>query len=115
MAIKIKATKTFTDKMGIDHSSAYGRITDMRIKPDQKFATFRLDVFVDEATADEGNFDKAIETFTIAFTDTKYDTFFAEAVILLVSNSILTKAQEAMLAEEVNGSKVIDATIWEAI
>jgi len=115
MAIGIIAGQTFTDKRGVDHTSAYGHITDIRRKPPQKFATFRIDVFIDEATANEGIFEKAIETFTITFHDAKYDSFFDEATILLVSNSELTKAQEGMLIEEVAGSKVIDDTIWEAI
>lgn len=116
MAIGIIAAQTFIDNRGIPHASAYGVITDYHVQPEVKFAQFRLDVFMDQSTAEKGDFSKTLETFKIAFSGATYDTFFAESVLTLVSNTILTKGQEAMLAAvDGDSNKIIDDTLWEAI
>ncbi len=115
MAIGIIAAQTFTDSRGIDHTSAYGVVTDAHIQPMIRFAQFRIDVFVDQPTAEAGDFNASIATFKINFQGATYDTFFDEDVVMLEDISTLIKAQEAMLAHEVDSVKTIDDTLWEAI
>lgn len=116
MPLGIIAAQTFTDKRGVDHTSAYGKIVDVHIQPLIKFAEFRLDFYVDQAKAEEGDFNANIESFEIAFSGADFDTFFAESVLALVDNTVDTQAEIAMLAaEDRDENKIIDNTIFEIV
>ncbi len=116
MPLGIIVAQNFTDKRGVVHTSAYGTIVDAHIQPLIKFAEFRLDFYVDQAKAEEGDFNAAIESFPIAFRGAAYDANFAEEDLSLVGNTIRSRAEIAMLAaEDSGGNKIIDNTIFEIV
>lgn len=116
MPLRIIAAQTFTDKRNIEHTSMYGRITDIRFQPARKFITIRIDFFNDEAESDLGDFNSSIVTFSTAFSQSDFDDSFADSVLLLVSKSLESQAEAVMLAKESSpGVKLIDDTIFELI